>query len=151
MTCAVYAPAVISSKELRDWLKPLIKGNQEDLAETWKLAQPTISRINTQPTYDFPLDTVAKIARGMGFEDLSAFFRHVELGVKPATRSLRAVQEGDLVVAPTAVAPSERASDADTMRRLGIAFLAASAHALEATGTAPTVRRPRGRKPKVGR
>jgi hypothetical protein len=83
----MYAPGVISSERLREWLAPHIEGKkQKDLALEWGVKQPTISRFKRQMTYDVPLDTVAAIASAMGFRDLSDFFRHVEQDLSPTVQ-----------------------------------------------------------------
>lgn len=72
---------VVDSRALRSWLAPHIHARKQEGAAKWLgVSQATINRMLNKDEYDFPLDTVGRIAEAAGYKRLSDFVLALELG-----------------------------------------------------------------------
>ena len=122
-------------------------GGRAALAQKAGVAASTIQNIETGP--DVPgIETLAKLVEGMGM-NLADFFSRLSAGIKLATPAA-ADQEaattheygrtgGDPSLRLLDLTPPSPA-DAEQLRRLGLAFLSAAAHARESEEEARKVR-----------
>lgn len=137
--------AVVGSKALRQWLEPQLRTKTQTEAGNWVgLSQATINRILKQDTYDFPLDTVAKIAMAANFRRLSDFFLHLETGANPALASVPHAT-------PPVLETTPHATEATMLRRIGMAIVALASQSDAATAADTPPRVARTRKSKSGR
>lgn len=89
-TVPILPGEMVDSEVLRRWLLPHIFAKKQTEAGKWLgLAQSTINRIVKQDAYDFPLNTVVKIAEANGYKRLSEFFLALETGRADLPDSVR--------------------------------------------------------------